>query len=54
MHNIFKKIFCMKLGLSELLVEYEKVLVSLRENELVKILIHMERNRFITSQISLC
>ena len=34
MNNVFKKIFRRKLGLSELLVECEKVLLSLRENEL--------------------
>ena len=34
MNNVFKKRFRRKLGLSELLVECEKVLLSLRENEL--------------------
>ena len=34
MNNIFKKKFCRKLGLLELLVEWEKVAVSLRANEL--------------------
>jgi hypothetical protein len=34
MNNVFKKRFCSKLGLSELLVECEKVSRSLRENEL--------------------
>jgi len=34
MNNVFKKIFCRKLGLSEFLVECEKVAVSLRTNEL--------------------
>jgi hypothetical protein len=33
MNNVFKKRFCRKLGLSELLVECEKVSASLRENE---------------------
>jgi zinc finger SWIM domain-containing protein 3 len=33
MNNVFKKRFCRKLGLSELLVECEKVTDSLRENE---------------------
>jgi zinc finger SWIM domain-containing protein 3 len=33
MNNVFKKRFRRKLGLSELLVEYEKVSASLRENE---------------------
>jgi zinc finger SWIM domain-containing protein 3 len=34
MNNIFKKRFRRKFGLSELLVEYDKVSASLRENEL--------------------
>jgi hypothetical protein len=34
MNNVFKKRFRRKLGLSELLVECEKVSASLRENEL--------------------
>jgi zinc finger SWIM domain-containing protein 3 len=34
MNNVFKKIFRRKLGLSKLVVECEKVFVSLRENEL--------------------
>ena len=34
MNNVFKKRFRRKLGLSKLLVECEKVLLSLRENEL--------------------
>ena len=34
MNNVFKKRFCRKLGISELLVECEKVSASLRENEL--------------------
>jgi zinc finger SWIM domain-containing protein 3 len=34
MNNVFKKRFRRKLNLSELLVECEKVAVSLRENEL--------------------
>ena len=34
LNNVFKKRFCRKLGISELLVECEKVSASLRENEL--------------------
>jgi hypothetical protein len=34
MNIVFKKRFCRKLGLSELLVEHDKVSASLRENEL--------------------
>jgi hypothetical protein len=34
MNNVFKKIFCRKLGLSELLVECDRVSKSLREKEL--------------------
>jgi uncharacterized protein YbcC (UPF0753/DUF2309 family) len=34
MNNIFKRRFCRKLGLSELIVECEKVSSSLRANEL--------------------
>jgi hypothetical protein len=34
MNNVFKKRFHRKLGLSELIVECEKVSTSLRENEL--------------------
>ena len=34
MNNVFKKRFCRKLGISELLVECEKVAVRLRSNEL--------------------
>ena len=34
MNNVFKKRFRRKLGLSELLVECDKVAASLRENEL--------------------
>jgi zinc finger SWIM domain-containing protein 3 len=34
MNNVFKKRFCRKLGLSELIVECEKVSTSLHENEL--------------------
>jgi zinc finger SWIM domain-containing protein 3 len=34
MNNVFKKRFCRKLGLSELIVECEKVFASLLENEL--------------------
>jgi zinc finger SWIM domain-containing protein 3 len=33
MNNVFKKRFCRKLGISELLVECEKVSASLRANE---------------------
>jgi zinc finger SWIM domain-containing protein 3 len=34
MNNVFKKRFCRKLGISDLLVECDKVSASLRENEL--------------------
>ena len=36
MNNVLKKRFCRKLGLSELLVECEKITSSLRKNELDK------------------
>jgi zinc finger SWIM domain-containing protein 3 len=34
MNNVFKKMFCRELGLSELLAECDKVSSNLRENEL--------------------
>jgi len=54
MNNVFKKRFRRKLGLSELLVECEKVSSSLRKNELDKDFESRRKTQLLTSQIVLC
>jgi zinc finger SWIM domain-containing protein 3 len=48
MNNVFKKRFRMKLGLSELLVECENVVVDLRSKRRMLILSHVGRFQFAT------
>jgi hypothetical protein len=54
MNNVFKKRFRRKLGLFGLIIECNKVSASLRENEYMKILNHVQQTPLITSQIYLC
>jgi hypothetical protein len=54
MNNVFKKTFRRKLGISELLVECEKVVLTLRSMRRMLILSHVGRSQFDIFQICQC